>query len=66
MARGAAGRGGKESLLGVDVLVGQHVELSWHARPRCEPIEGSWSLSIDFNELWIKPMACCLFILEAF
>lgn len=60
------GCGSEESLSGVSTLVGQHVELSWHARPHCEPIEGSWSLSIDFNGLWIKPMACCLFVLEAF
>lgn len=66
MAGGAAGCGGEESLLGVGVLVGQHVELLWHARPCCEPIEGSWRLSTDLNGLWIKPMPCCLFILEAF
>lgn len=56
----------KSPLLGVGVLVGQHVELSWHARPCCEPIERSLSLSVDFNGLWIKPMPCCLFILGAF
>lgn len=50
----------------VCLLVGQHVGLSRHARPPHEPIEGSWRLSTDFNGLWIKPMACCLFVLDAF
>uniref|UniRef100_A0A8D2N5M3 Uncharacterized protein n=1 Tax=Zonotrichia albicollis TaxID=44394 RepID=A0A8D2N5M3_ZONAL len=33
--------------------------------PPQEPIEGSWRLSTALNGLWMEPMACCLFVLDA-